>query len=515
MKVENCREMFTFSDFPFQETHCEGRDVDDIKGESSGKANLPDLRILSQASSPMKDGSDFRITGEFANPQEIIKRSTDFESIMNVLQELKCDAEFLPESHVTEEHRLRTVARDREVEELRENIAYMTQESAQNFLAQEGCNLLRDIGPPWNMLHNFASQTCREKSYNFLESIRSDMTVNDAPSSDESFDYFNDKFISGKTSTVTTSINHDVKSTTSGASGVSFSLYNVDEADGASSNHHKVLIDTICSISEASDKGDCNIRETSSILSCLEEQHANNLLDASDYQKLKKFIDQAKERGIVFNDLNELYNYFIQESSRERFTRPEVEIREEEDDEAETENVIASNDKILPETSEKCDNSEKAESKNVVSIFGESGIEVDGKLLDAKVSERMILGLVDKPQFEDNISDVASSVSSLSQAETVKMKENVTRETDTQTISYKEQIHSKRMHSKQIGKSKSASSIKRQPFTCKIPPLPGIGPSMDGERLEKFLRFITHRSFQQGGFVYPRNFLEDECPSMM
>jgi hypothetical protein len=71
------------------------------------------------------------------------------------------------------------------------------------------------------------------------------------------------------------------------------------------------------------------------------------------------------------------------------------------------------------------------------------------------------------------------------------------------------------MQSKQAGKSKSASSIKRQPFACKIPQIPGIGASMDGERLEQILRFITHRSFQQGGFVYPRNFHEDECPSMM
>lgn len=491
-----------------------------MKGESSGNIKPPDLLALSQTSSPMKDGSDFRITGEFSNPREIIKRSADFESIIVVLQELKCDGEFLPESHVTEEQRLNIAERDKEIEALREKMAKMTQDNAQNYLTQECCNLMRDIGPPWNWLHSFASQTCREKSYNYVESIRSDTTVNDAPSSEESFDYFNDKFISDETSAATTSAaNLDVKSSSaSRTSGVSFSLYNVDEADDASSNRHKVLIDTICSISESTEKGECNVRETSSIMSCLDEQHSKKQLDSSDYQQLKRFIDQADERGIVFNDLNELYNYFTQESSREQSTHPKVEIRGEEDDEAETENVIASTDKTQPETTENCDTSEKAESKNVVSIFGESGIEVDGKLLDAKVSERMILGLVDKPQFEDNISDVASSVSSLSQAETVKMRQNVsnvTREMDTQTGSYKEQIHSKRMHSKQIGKSKSASSIKRQPFTCKIPPLPGIGPSMDRERLEKILRFITHRSFQQGGFVYPRNFLEDECPSMM
>jgi hypothetical protein len=165
------------------------------------------------------------------------------------------------------------------------------------------------------------------------------------------------------------------------------------------------------------------------------------------------------------------------------------------------------------------------DNKNVVSIFGESGIEVDNKLLDATVSDRMILGLVDKSQIEDNISDIVessnASVSSLlSNAETVKMKmREVTREKDTQTMSYKEKIHEKRIRSQQqederVGKSKSASFIKRQPFTCKIPPLTGIGARMSDERIDRILKFITHRSYQQGGLVYPRNLLEDECPNL-
>lgn len=504
--------IFTFPN-PFQEkSHY---DPDDMAGESTAQAVLPKLRTLSQTSTSMKDGSDFRITGEFKNPQEIIKRSCDFESVIVVLQQLKYDEKFQPESHVSEKQQIKIVQRDEEVKEMLEKLSQMTEESAQNYLAQECCNLLQDIGPPWNWLHNFASQTCREKSYNFLESVRSDTTPLEPTSSEESFDYLNEKFISEKESAVTTATNEDVKSSVSGvsgASGISFSLYNADNSDDTASNNHKLLIDTICSISEASDKGGCNIRDTTSIASFLEGQHSKQQLEAQDYERLKKFINLAQERAIVFNDLNELYNYFIHESSRERFSAHGIEIREEVEDEEETENVVTSTDKTCPETVEKC---EKAESKNVVSIFGESGIEVDGKLLDAKVSERMILGLVDRPQFEDNVSEVASSISSLSQAETVKEKQNVTRETDTQTVSYKEQIHSKRIQGKHAGKSKSASSIKRQPFTCKIPKLPGIGPSIDGERLEKLLRFIAHRSFQQGGLVYPRNFLEDECPSMM
>lgn len=498
-----------------EKSHHGEANLDDEKGESNAEADFANLQTLSLQSSPMRDGSDFRITGEFQNPKEIIKRSSDFESVIVVLQQLKCDEEFQPESLVTEKQRKEIAQRDAEVEEMREKLSQMTEGNAHSFLAQECCNLLKDIGPPWNWLHNFASQTCREKSYNFLESaasVRSDVTPNEVPSSEDSFDYLNDKFLSAKPSTTSTAS----KSSASEASGIGFAVYNVDEEDEEASNSHKVLIDTICSISEASDKGECNIRETSSVASFLEEQHSKKHLTVSDYQRLNKFIDRAEERKIVFNDLNELYNYFIQEASRERSTH-EVEIYEEEE-EVEVENVIESSTerpKVVSETGKATEKTEKAESKNVVSIFGESGIEVDGKLLDAKVSESMILGLVDKPHLEDNLSDVASSVSSLSQAETVKMKQqNVTRERDTQTVSYKEQIHSKRIQCKQAGKSKSASSIKRQPFACKIPPLPGIGSAMDGERLEKILRFIAHRSFQQGGFAYPRNFMEDECPEL-
>lgn len=475
--------------------------------EARGSAAADNMCKLPNTSS-MKDGTEFRITGELKNPHKIIKRSTDFESIIGVLEELKCDERCKPEYEVSDAQRLQIAVRSQEFIEIRQKIAKMTEENARIFLGKECCMLLKDIGPPWEWLYIFASQTCGDKTYNFVESVASDVTsVSDVMIRD-SQNSFDDKTTSG--------MNDDTKSSISGGS-VTFSFF---DSQNESSNNHKVLIDTICAISESNDKGECRIKETASIASFLDVQHTNKHLEKCDYDRLKSFIDRAQERGLVFNDLNELYNYFIQESARERSTH-EVEIREKDENEAEPEIVIASTGKIPAEIQPKSSAtnetaaSQKAENKNVVSIFGESGIEIEGKLLDAEVSERMILGLVDKPQFEDNVSDdVASSVSSLSQAETVKMKQNVTREIDTQTLTYKEQIHTKRIQGKHAGKSKSASSIKRQPFACKIPQLPGIGPSMDSERLEKILKFITHRSFQQGGFVYPRNFLEDECPNM-
>lgn len=80
-----------------------------------------------------------------------------------------------------------------------------------------------------------------------------------------------------------------------------------------------MLVETVCSISDAVERGDCNIRETTSIASFLSAHHEAQQLETVDYERLKRFIDKAAESGLVFNDLNALYNYFIQESCSERF----------------------------------------------------------------------------------------------------------------------------------------------------------------------------------------------------
>ena len=108
----------------------------------------------------------------------------------------------------------------------------------------------------------------------------------------------------------TTSVNDETQTSTSTLT---------DCTTSTSSNEHKVLVDAICSISDAAEKGECNIKETSSILSVLSVQHDAKQLETIDYERLKRFIDKAAESGLVFNDLNALYNYFIQESCSERF----------------------------------------------------------------------------------------------------------------------------------------------------------------------------------------------------
>ena len=144
-------------------------------------------------------------------------------------------------------------------------------------------------------------------------------------SSDQSFDFLNDNFIATKISTnVPPSASTMDQSSTST---VSITLNDNDdcEAPAAASNEHKVLVETICNISDAMEQGNCNIRQTTSIASNLDAQHESKQLETVDYERLKRFIDKAADSGLVFNDLNALYNYFIQESCCERYERAENE----------------------------------------------------------------------------------------------------------------------------------------------------------------------------------------------
>lgn len=404
--------------------------VDENENEKSNEKSFeeeskPKLR---STSSITRDGSDFRIVGDFKDPHEIIKCSLDFESIIGVIQKLKIDDDVI-HAEMSDEQREKIAQQHDKVAELREKLSNnLMDDFAKSSIENEFYELLREIGPPWNWLFNFVNSH-DERSFNFFENScvkhEGASGVDELQSLDEG-----------------SVVKSEEKSTTtiSEASGICISLQQVDEEhdedeESGISHHHRVLVETICNISGAFESGECDIRDNSSISCYLDEQNTRNQLTPSDYSRLKKFIDNAQERGLVFNDLNELYNYFIQESFRERRLSHNIE-----DDaggrvlDVEIENLSAAVDELSSSSQQQQFEVETVESKNVVAIFGESGIEVDGKLLEAKVSDRMILGLVDKGS-DDNLSDVASSVSSVSHAETVKMKNNVTRERNTQTVS--------------------------------------------------------------------------------
>lgn len=148
-----------------------GANVDDIQSDSTSIKFFTLSPPLS--SSSLQNGSAFHITGEFQDPNEVVQHSCDFDSIIMVLQQLKCaenDGEiFYPESHITAQQREKIIQRDAEVAKFRDEMEAILEANAKVNLKQECCEMLKAIGPPWNWLHNFASQNCHYKSYNFLE----------------------------------------------------------------------------------------------------------------------------------------------------------------------------------------------------------------------------------------------------------------------------------------------------------------------------------------------------------
>lgn len=453
----------------------------EICGKSEEEAPATPVSIEDLLKEDPEIEPNFRIIGDMNDPKEIVKRSENFENVLEVFQQLKLDSEFQQD-----------IEKKLMIEELK---AKLMEDAMQNCFGEQTSSLYRDLSPPWNWLNSFVSHSARDRSYNFLEPKDPD----DPDSDDEGFE----NQISRKTSAAT------VKSAST--TGTSFSNFTFEEIeDNPAMNPHKVLIDSICSISEFSEKMDFDIKDNNAIKEALADQHDKSILSASDYKRLRGFIEKAEGKGMIFKDLNELYNYFVAESATDRFSDV-LEIREEDEEVADD----------ASDTVDKPTSAQSLKDDKIVSIFKESGIEVDGKLLDAKVSERMILGLVDKPQIEDNVSDV-TSVSSFSQAETVRENKSIrdserephAKDQHAQTTSYLQQCRERQSKKSAIIKSESAAPIKREPFTCKFPALPGIGPAIKIETIESFLAYVTQRAFDQNGLVYPRNFNEDECPLM-
>ena len=281
---------------------------------------------------PQKPNSSFRFVSDFQNPSSVVERSPDFDSVIVTLQELQNPEnilQFSTQSQVSEKQR--ESAKKRDDAELGEHISQTNEENARDFYAQECSNLLREIGPPWNWLHNFASQNCRDKSYNFLEHVPIELDVTPSYSSDDdSYDYFQDKLISQKSSVLTINGSHISKSSAASAQSRStICMENTAECnfdDFETTNTNQDLVDAICKLFNDSDTKNCNIHDTEAIKKFLETKHKKRNLQTSEFIKLRRFIERADANGMRFNDLNELYNYFIEQASQEQI----IEITEAE-----------------------------------------------------------------------------------------------------------------------------------------------------------------------------------------
>lgn len=179
--------------------------------------------------SSLRCGSDFNISGEFKDPMYVIKSSNDFENVVMIVKNIKFEESDGEKSA--------------DVNEMQ-----TTEENARMTIQQECCSMLKEIGPPWNWLHNFTSHNCRQKSYNFLEHVAmtagDDEVAEEEGSSDESFDYLdvNEIITSSRhaPTSATSTIFDDVQSSTSGVSIVGCDDDESWKNEGAgASNEHK------------------------------------------------------------------------------------------------------------------------------------------------------------------------------------------------------------------------------------------------------------------------------------
>lgn len=321
--------------------------------------------------------------------------------------------------------------------------------------------MLREIGPPWSWLHQFASSNCRDKSYNFLEgqSINSDETPSET--SDESFDFDREKF---KTPTK-------------------------EKVNGRDLINWSEIFDKIIT---AEQNEEISIKETNSIVNFIENEEKENLVD---YTRLKSFVVVAEERGLNFNDLNELCDYFQENNNEEK---------QEEEEFVEEEEEI---------------------SKNIIeTTFIESGIEVDDALLKKQISEKMILGVIEKSS--DDCLTKNKKIETSSNPEIVESDHSnieITSENSNHTIfsdissKVDEMNIESRLKKKKCKSEREEILLIKNPknFSCVVQPLPGIGKIITETRVQDFLTYLKVRSKEQNGMIFPRNFHEDKCPNMI
>lgn len=446
--------------------------------------------------------SSFKFVGNFADPAEVLRRAPDFDSVILLLQDEIENIQQVSSSESLNQLLERAKDEKRKQSKILETCDKQA-ESDLEAQKQERLNVLKKLGPPWAWLHKFADFSCPKHSFNFIDTVSSPVA-----SDDEEFDIRKDRCTSAESSQTIihfardearskTFIYDDTESTTSSS-----------RVNSAASVMGEILSDVMCKLSEAQSNGKCSVRDVKSLIRIVNTEFPNN----ENAKRITGFLDKANSSNKDFNDLNELHSYFMGEIVKSKTCNGE----DENDDEDPN------------ETLKDCD-----EPNKIVEIFEESGIDVDNKLLEKKVSETMILGLVKKPSethlaapptgvidadvlsVHSDDTETASVVSFANKNKTGTKDENI------QTTPYLERQRQKMM----AEEAQRETSNKEEDKSCEkeaeelhksiIPPLPGIGPSVSHETTERFLLYLMRRARQQGGLVYPRNWHENECPPMI
>ncbi|XP_065084464.1 uncharacterized protein LOC135706737 [Ochlerotatus camptorhynchus] len=483
----------------------------DAKSPTTIDAELlsTDDRFSERSDLPSRLDSDFKFVGDDTDPYEVVRRAPDFESVIILLGELQEDKlkQQLSSISISEEKLERAKERTQRLEDLKESLP---EYDFEKLMEAERQQLLNDMGPPWLLLYLFSRTASRDRSYNYLEetSIEDDASV---------AGYSNDSYELREADKLERSpepddddddhdgedeleVMHDIgrrRSSYSIPASVRSRMSSIYSSATRIAN--EVLSRIICMVDEAIIDGECEL-SVPSIASFVEKKsNEESSISQHDFQTLQDFLEEAEKKDLEVKDLNELYHFFVSESFK------------------------AAGEDHEPK---------KDRSKEITSIFEASGIEVDNNLLDAQVSENMILGLVHKeaeqeneqappsPTVEEHAGDEEGrmGVGLELQAVVEVVEDEVADEsephgvgpavaTQTDPLSIKCTDLTRR-------RSLTRSADVTVEYSCKMPPLSGIGPPLEEETVEAFLAYLTKRAVQQQGLIYPRNFREPPCPKI-
>lgn len=447
--------------------------------------------------------SNFKFVGNFDDPTEVIRRAPDFDSVILLLQdEFNHVNAGTPPYSISEIMRLHKEKHERR----RQNKCETNAEIARDIEDKQRIELLKKIGPPWSWLAKFTEESCPTRSYNFIDIPSSSAESQDGDISGSDVDL--KRTTSADSNQTVLEIKRSIGSS-SRTTGITCS------EDGSRENIRKssssvigrVLSDVICRLEAKQSQGECNVTDIESLNNVIEQDFPN----VPEAVELQKFLERADAEDIEFKDLNELNNYFISEIvKQQKFEKLGCYLDDE-------------NEMDPAQTLKEC-----AEPDKVVEIFDESGIEVDNKLLQKKMSDKMILGLVDKEKGEDEPvtpesvqsiqSDATTTASEISNAKRTQTSTNQTHEQNTQTTPFLQQQKEKfRQQMERESQNRKVNECENIDKTVKslVPALPGIGQRISEPTVEKFLLYMMRRAREQKGFIFPRNWQESECPPML
>uniref|UniRef100_A0A8W7M4P0 Uncharacterized protein n=1 Tax=Anopheles arabiensis TaxID=7173 RepID=A0A8W7M4P0_ANOAR len=437
----------------------------------SGNINTDDNDQLSEPSvAPSRLESDFKFFGDDTDAHESLRRAPDFNSVIVLLKRLRGDGaiSMVSESTLSKAALERTRERSKQIEELKVSIS---EEEYNKLKEQERHELLKEMGPPWLLLYLFSQDCSRSKSFNYVEQSSTSIS-DDSVSAYSMENIFEDTLELDPSATFA----HDRRKS-------SFSLPVTLRARMSVSSHsaafitNEILSKVVCSIDQAIIDGECEL-SLGSIANFLEEKSNSNedFLAPADHEKLQSFLKEAESRELEVKDINELYNFFVSESFKRALQ----------------------------------DNDNEPQQKEIFSIFGESGIEVDANLLEAKISDSMILGLVAPPPIEEPSEETKEKsesveLSAILPTPSMDTLLPIACEGNTQTDPIEIACVQRKI-------PLVPTDDQRITYKCKISPIPGIGTPLDETVRDAFLTYLAQRAVDQQGLIYPRNFQEALCP---